>query len=385
MSETEPLEVLSLLVVVWIVIYMVSRIEGVANALSKRGIEIMFFGVMWRTNRGKRFLRKLGEKKRFANIYGYLAFFYAIGLSIFGLYFLTANIFKLLFPSMGKAAALTPIIPGVTLRLSFEELVIVIVVIALTVFLHEASHALLASARGIDIRSVGLAVFIFFPAGFVELDEKAFSKASKVDKLLTYSAGAFANLITWAIALAALLNVNVLMAWGYDTSPSGVLVVGVLNNSPAARAGLASGDAITSINDTKINSLDAFLRYMSSTSPNQTLMLTVARDGGKLTIKLKLTKHPTLDTGFMGVQVYNYYAPKFSLSPLTPYYFSVFLNWLVVVSLSVAILNVLPIPLLDGDKIWGELIGQKNLFLGILRGYSLLILMINLVHGVGLL
>jgi S1-C subfamily serine protease len=67
----------------------------------------------------------------------------------------------------------------------------------------------------------------------------------------------------------------------------GVLIVEVLPNSPAVRAGLRPGDLIEKINDSPIQSTDELQEQVEAVAPGDTLELEVDRDGQtqRLTIK----------------------------------------------------------------------------------------------------
>jgi putative serine protease PepD len=76
---------------------------------------------------------------------------------------------------------------------------------------------------------------------------------------------------------------------GGATCPTGPVVAG----SPAAKAGLVSGDVITKINGTSIPSSNGFISVISGFKPGDTVTLTVITPSGKTTtIKVTLGNRP---------------------------------------------------------------------------------------------
>jgi S1-C subfamily serine protease len=67
----------------------------------------------------------------------------------------------------------------------------------------------------------------------------------------------------------------------------------VVPGSPAAKAGLTSGDVITKVDDTPVTSSDAFISVISGYKPGQTVKLTVVSPSGtKRVVKVTLGVRP---------------------------------------------------------------------------------------------
>jgi len=78
-----------------------------------------------------------------------------------------------------------------------------------------------------------------------------------------------------------------------DTNGAGVLVQGVTAGGPAAKAGLVSGDVITSVNDHQTPTLDDFISVVSELKPGTTVTLAVVtQHGAHKTLHLKLGTFP---------------------------------------------------------------------------------------------
>ena len=73
---------------------------------------------------------------------------------------------------------------------------------------------------------------------------------------------------------------------------SGALVADVTKNSPAAKAGLQSGDAITSVNGKEVADSRELARAIADIKPGDTADLKVWRDGKEQTVKVETAKLP---------------------------------------------------------------------------------------------
>ena len=78
-----------------------------------------------------------------------------------------------------------------------------------------------------------------------------------------------------------------------STSESGGVEVEVVRtDSPAESAGLQAGDVIKKINGKVLKDLNALVDIMGKFRPNQTIKLTVERDGSEQDLEVKLGKRP---------------------------------------------------------------------------------------------
>lgn len=376
------------LTIVWMLAYSISLIPSIKKRLKDRGITIYPFIFIWRLSKGEKLI-KMGVKRVLAwSVFGYLALFYSLGLAFFGFYFLGQNLIRLLYPHTGQASPVVPIIPGVTINFTADEFVIFLLIVGIILVTHEMAHAIIASSRGIKVKWVGFALFAFFPAGFVEIDEESANKASKIDRLLTFSAGTFINFLTWAVFLVLLLNAPLLWSWGYSTQPQGVIISEVVPNTPASHMNLQPGQVIVALNGTPIKNMQDFLGYLRNTIPNQTLIITLKTDDILKNVTLKLAANPNNQSrGMIGIGSYDYYPSKFNLDPMLPYWIQLFVSWGNLVSLSVAVFNSLPIPGLDGDKIFYEILNYKkgvlsDTAMSILRAIAIILLISNMMLSI---
>ena len=76
---------------------------------------------------------------------------------------------------------------------------------------------------------------------------------------------------------------------------NGALIVTVGDTGPARRAGLLPGDVITSINGEEITAQTSLQRILMNYKPNDTVTLTVVRDGQSQEVQLTLAERPPED------------------------------------------------------------------------------------------
>jgi putative serine protease PepD len=82
-----------------------------------------------------------------------------------------------------------------------------------------------------------------------------------------------------------------------SSTASGAQVANVNPGSPAAKAGLQSGDVITAINGKRVTSTQQLIEQVDASAPGQTVTLTVKRGGTTQTVKLKLANRPKTVAG----------------------------------------------------------------------------------------
>lgn len=84
---------------------------------------------------------------------------------------------------------------------------------------------------------------------------------------------------------------------GAGASSRGVLIAGVERGSPAARAGLRTGDVVVAINGDRIETSRALVRTIAAVSPGQTVRLSVLRDGRPTEIPVQVGRRPPQTQG----------------------------------------------------------------------------------------
>ena len=347
--------------IAWVVILIAAK----SLKLEKHGFELKAYSLTYKNTQVQSVLSKILTRTRrgirvFADV-SVVAGFLMMG---FAFWFLLNNLSNF-FVEPTEFAELTVLIPGVTLT-SGPAIAYFLLSIPIVLVIHEGAHGIVASLEKIKIKTGGFAVFIALFAGFVEPDEEEFDKAKKISKLRVIGAGATSNVI-FAFALGALLLTNPIFAlilpeplveWFYD-APDGVLVISIIPDSGAEKAGLQSGDLITAINGVVIITPLDFQKI--DLKPGDTVTVTVQRNGQQLQLPVEIMPSPDdPNRGLVGIMRDNAlsYKPVYNFIEWDPQV-SMFLLWLWMISFFIGIINMLPLPILDGGKFIYTIIENK--------------------------
>ncbi|RLG92343.1 MAG: hypothetical protein DRO36_01710 [Candidatus Hecatellales archaeon] len=318
---------LFLFLVVWLIAYMLGEKFG----LKRYGVEIFPLVFILRTKKVNKVLEFTAKKMgrvipTIANIFIVLS----VGLMVFGAYTLTKNLFHL-FYRVEKAIPIFPAVPMVTVRASLPYF---LVSVAIIILVHEFAHGIVASYEKIKVKSAGFMFLAIIPGGFVEPDEESFKKAELTKKLRVLAAGSSANLVFGLIVIILLATLF---------PPSGVLIQGVVKDSPADRVGLQPGDVIKAVYGKPTPNLQVFREIMGSVRVGETVDLKVEfRNGTIATLNVKTVSAPeNRSRAIIGIYPTDYIK-------ITPLYLTFF--WVQLWSISIAIVNMLPIYPLDGGS-----------------------------------
>ncbi|MGY5862489.1 MAG: M50 family metallopeptidase, partial [Candidatus Thorarchaeota archaeon] len=202
--------------------------------------------------------------------------------------------------------------------------------------------------------SSGLISFFVLFGAFVEPDEEYFEKeASPRARMRLLAAGSYANLIWGLIFLLIIANFAPMMSIAFNP-PSGAYIYGVSSESPAADASLQVGDVIIGLNDSTIERWNNISVYMADAESGA--ILTIHRLNN-YSLTVTLAEHPdNASRGYIGVSGADYWVPKTGWEwipggPMYAFHIQQILQWCFIILISVALFNLLPIPLLDGDKL----------------------------------
>ncbi|MEO9308771.1 MAG: site-2 protease family protein [Nitrososphaera sp.] len=343
-------------------------ILGVTKALKleKHGFEVKPYSLTYKNTQVQAALtRMLSRTRRGIRIFADVSVVAGFIMMGFGFWFLIDNIAKY-FERPAEFAELTVLIPGVTLT-SSSSILYFLLSIPIVLVIHEGAHGIVATLEKIRIKTGGFAIFIAMFAGFVEPDDEEFNKAKKISKLRVIGAGATSNVI-FALALGAILLTNPFFAIivpepirsAFYEIPQGVTVISVMEDSGAQKAGLQAGDIITSINDIPIVTPLDFARV--KLAPGETATVTLLREGQQFQYQVQIMPSQDDPTkGLIGIIRDNSgtYKPVYNFIEWKSPELSMFLLWLWMISFFIGIINMLPLPILDGGKFIHSIIDKK--------------------------
>ena len=335
----------------WVAIFVTAK----ALKLEKYGVEIKPYSLVYKNKSVNDVLIKiLGRTKRGIKVFANVSVIAGFIMMAFAFWFLLNNVSNF-FVAQSEFNELTVLIPGITLT-SAPAITYFLLSIPIVLVMHEGGHGIVAALEKIKIKTGGFAIFIAMFAGFVEPDEEEFEKAKKISKLRVIGAGATSNVL-FALVLGIILLTNPFFAMVvpepllsiFYELPDGVLILSIIENSGAEQAGLLANDIITSINNIPIFSPADF----PSLNPGETATVSILRDGQPLDVGLTVMPSPDdPERGLIGIMRDNSFAytPVMNFIEWNDPNVSMFLLWLWMISFFIGIINMLPLPILDGGK-----------------------------------
>jgi len=346
----------------WVAIYVTAK----TLKLERYGFTIKPYSLTYKNyNVQTALTRLLGRTRRGIRVFADVSVVAGFLMMGFAFWFLFSNILNF-FVQPTEFAELTVLIPGVTLT-SASAITYFLLSIPIVLVVHEGAHGIVATLEKIKIKTGGFAIFIAMFAGFVEPDEEEFDNAKKISRLRVIGAGATSNVI-FAFGLGLILLTNPMFAmilpepllgWFYE-SPEGVLVLSLIEGGGAEKAGMKENDIITNIGDVRIISPMDFQKV--DLKPGQTVDVTILRDGQQIMFPVSIMASPDdPERGLVGIMRDN----NLSFKPIYNYIewnnpqFSMFLLWLWMISFFIGIINMLPLPILDGGKFIQTIINKK--------------------------
>jgi len=353
--------------IAWVVIFGVAK----GLKLEKYGFTIKPYSLTYKNYKVQdALIRVLGRTRRGIRVFADVSVIAGFLMMGFAFWFLFSNITNY-FVQPTEFAELTVLIPGVTLT-SGSAIMYFLLSIPIVLVIHEGAHGIVGVMEKIGIKTGGFAIFIAMFAGFVEPDEEQFSKAKKISRLRLIGAGPTSNVI-FAFALGAILFTNPMFAMVvpepflssfYEEAEDGVLVLSLIDGGGAQQAGIQENDVIIGIND--VNIASAMDLQKNPVQPGDTVNITIVRDGSEIVIPVTIMASPDdPERGLIGIMrndqppqpIYNII--DWGLDTPMGFQFSMFLLWLWMISFFIGIINMLPLPILDGGKFIQTIIEGK--------------------------
>ena len=191
-----------------------------------------------------------------------------------------------------------------------------------------------------------------------------------------FAAGAFGNLLTKFILLLFVFPPVWMATVGffYHPEPTGALIIRTAPELPLYNAGIPSGTAITGIqieNRTMVEVGDILDFYLSldglEPGTNLTIELWYPWGFHTNTSIISASDPGNVSRGVIGIpprSVGNFYRPHsilglFYLPTIFPYFYELIIVYSATINFSLMIFNLLPIPLLDGDRLFSILVNEK--------------------------
>jgi len=317
---------------------------------------VLYVG-MYRTKWGIKWMQKTADKFgkviRFLGYLGVVIGFAGMALIAFELIRNTFALF--LQPSAPQAVGL--VLPFKVKGAFFVPFSYWIVSIFIIAVVHEFSHGIVAKAHGIKIKSSGFAFLAFIlpiiPAAFVEPDEKMLAKAKIKKQLSVFAAGPFSNILLAFILLGIATVAVPPIAAGLNDF-DGVMLSNVLDDLPAATAGIEIGEKITGVDGAAISTVKNFTQALKDKSPGQQVRITTDKGEYEVT----LTENPTNKSKpYLGVII----EQSARIKPAVEDKYGAFLpqmaKWsigllfiLVILNLGIGLFNLVPVGPIDGGR-----------------------------------
>lgn len=336
-------------IVIWLIAFIFK------NSIERFGIEVNFPVIMWKTKRLRGFINKIANlAPRFWKMYMNLG----IAVSVICMAFMLVSLIYSLNMIM-DSPAVSLIIPGVEVPGSpiFIPFFYGFVALATVLIVHEFSHGILARVENINIKSIGLLLFIILPGAFVEPDESEMNECSRPSKLRVYAAGSIANFSLAAIAMVLMIVCSSIIVPAVFNE-EGIEINRVVSDSPADGY-LKEGMIIQSINDYEINNSDSYVNAVSTLKPNS--IINIGTNQGNFSLKGSVNPN-NQSLGYIGIQSQSHYSlnqyfDNQIYSPLLwvliqlPQLFM----WIYFLNFAVGSFNLLPMKPLDGGYIFENL------------------------------
>jgi membrane-associated protease RseP (regulator of RpoE activity) len=336
---------------VYVAVWVVISVAWWAFKAERFGLSGLPFYLIYRTTRLNSAIERISNSMpRFWRTFWNVGIVTMVGAMVFIFYQLITNLLNLFYRS-AQAVSIQPIVPLPGVFVSFETFPYLVLALSVVVVTHELSHGIASLTDHIPLKSTGAFFAHVLMGGFVEPDEEKLNQAKNTTKLRVFAAGSFTNAVLGVICILLLANFSATIAPFYTVASTGVAIGSVPSDLPAHSSGLQAGDIVTSINGTKITSINDLRQYMSNVVPGQEIVVGTAHGRFPVRTGVDPTNSSHALIGIGGLTDNIVYNPKFpGLSSDFPPELLHAEFWLSIVLVSVALINMLPMYPFDGDK-----------------------------------
>ena len=218
--------------------------------LEKHSMSLFGPIIMWRTRKGRELINRLAAFERLWTLFGKASLWICAGAMVTMMILLLWQ--ATIVPRIEKAPSPELIlgVPGINpiIPIGYG-----ILGLAVAMVVHEFSHGIMTRLGRMKITSLGL-LFMVFPIGaFVEPDNKQLEETTRRKRSKVFAAGPASNILFAIVTLALFSGVMMSAAVPAD---DGALIIGVVEESPASRAGLVPYSVVTSVNGEEVTSED---------------------------------------------------------------------------------------------------------------------------------
>ena len=342
---------------VWVAIFAMA----VLLKADKHGIIAKPYYLMLKTVVFNAWIEKLGSRFRKAWLtYFNIGAAMGIGLLVFVIISFILNAYNLVnHPAQSGPALLIVPLPGITI--SWTIFPYILISIAVLLIPHEIAHGIASVIDKVPLKSSGVFLGVFLPGGFVEIDEEDLAKRKARTKLRVFAAGSYTNVVTWFLVILLLSNFAASVSPLYNSNPSGVLITGLVSDGPAQNASIPAWSVLTQVNGSSIMSVNDLRNELAPLAPVVHLNLNVSG------IVYRIVTQPSPSNSSratIGIFTFDYYKPRAQFIPISgPYHFFNTLQWMSLILLGVALVNMLPMVPFDGDRYFDtvlNVLGLKN-------------------------
>lgn len=248
--------------------------------------------LMIRTNKGKKLIEKIAEKKRFWKAFGSFGVVYCFIVMAFMVILFVWQFWFLLALDLSPAQKaglpgpeMALLLPGLNPLLPFELIFYIILALIVAIIVHEFSHGILTVASKLKVKSLGLLLIIFPIGAFCEPDEEGLKKTKRTNRMRVYAAGPMSNFVVAFVVLFLFSFVFMSAVQPID----GAEVLYAYDDTPADEIGLSAGTLIISINDTLVDTISDCGYAISEIEPYHTVNISYIYAGKTVHTQVNLT------------------------------------------------------------------------------------------------